>query len=201
MAVQKLPLNLKESWALLTVKKHCVKPTLLDFNDWLKEKAEAHDLMKKPSLKARTEDNKNSVVKTKVASRTLAANTQYKGTQGSASTSATSPTSRFIVCKGNHCIWECREFKENSPTQRAKAVAEAKLCFSLEKCIYSGNAQVLGNAGRTDVTAPTIHFSMELRGFIHQNPLQPTMVILMLAQIKVNFLESNHRVRPLLCHL
>ena len=42
-AVQKLPPNLKESWSLFTVKKHWVKPTLLDFNDWLKEKSEAHE--------------------------------------------------------------------------------------------------------------------------------------------------------------
>ena len=69
-AVQKLPPNLKESWSLFTVKEHWVKPTLLDFNDWLKEKAEAHDLMKQTSSKLRTEDNTNSVVKTKVASRT-----------------------------------------------------------------------------------------------------------------------------------
>ena len=116
-AVQKLPPNLKESWSLFTVKKHWVKPTLLDFNDWLKEKAEAHDLMKQTSSKARTVDNTNSVVKTKVASRTFAANTQTKGTQRPASTSATPATPRCIVCKGNHRIWECRVFKEKSPTQ------------------------------------------------------------------------------------
>ena len=112
------------------MKKHWVKPTLLDFNDWLKEKAEAHDLMKQTSSKARTEDNTNSVVKTKVASRTFAANTQTKGTQRPASASATPATPRCIVCKGNHRIWECRVFEENSPTQRARVVAEAKLCFS-----------------------------------------------------------------------
>ena len=129
-AVQKLPPNLKESWSLFTVKKHWVKPTLLDFNDWLKEKAEAHDLTKQTSSKARTEDNTNSVVKTKVASRTFATNTQTKGTQRPASTSATPATPPCIVCKGNHRIWECRVFKEKSPTQRAKLVSEAKLCFS-----------------------------------------------------------------------
>ena len=129
-AVQKLPPNLKESWSIFTVKKHWVKPTLLDSNDWLKEKVEAHDLMKQTSSKARTEDNTNSVVKTKVASRTFAANTQSKGTQRPASTSATPPIPRCIVCKGNHRIWECRVFKEKSPTQRAKVVVEAKLCFS-----------------------------------------------------------------------
>ena len=89
-AVQKLPPKCKrvlvtpcakESWSLFTVKKHWVKPTLLDFNDWLKEKAEAHDLIKQTSSNARTEDNTKSVVKTKVASRTFAANTQSKGTQ------------------------------------------------------------------------------------------------------------------------
>ena len=114
-AVQKLPPNLKESWSLFTVKKHWVKPTLLDFNDWLKEKAEAHDLMKQTSSKARTEDNTNSVVKTKVASRTFAANTQTKGTQRPASTSATPATPRCIVCKGIHRIWECRVFKKSLP--------------------------------------------------------------------------------------
>ena len=97
-AVQKLPPNLKGSWSLFTVKKH-----------W------AHDLMKQTSSKARTDDNTNSVVKTKVASRTFAANTQSKGTQRPASTSATPPIPRCIACKGNHRIWDCRVFKESLP--------------------------------------------------------------------------------------
>ena len=129
-AVQKWQPNLKESWSLFTVKKHWVKPTLLDFNDWLKEKAEAHDLMKQTSSKARTEGNTNSVVKTKVAPRTFADKSQSRGTQRPSSTSATPQTPRCIVFKGNHCIWECRVFKEKSPTHRAKVVVEAKLCFS-----------------------------------------------------------------------
>ena len=62
-AVQKLPPNMKESWSLLTVKKHCMKPTLLDFNDWLKEKAEAHDLMKNTAIKTKTEDTINPVTR------------------------------------------------------------------------------------------------------------------------------------------
>ena len=64
-AVQKLPPNMKESWPLFTVKKHWVKPTLLDFNDWFKEKADAQDLMKQSATKARPEDNSTSVTKTK----------------------------------------------------------------------------------------------------------------------------------------
>ena len=110
-AVQNLPPILNAFWSLFTVKNHWVKPTLLDFNDWLKEKAEAHDLMKQTSSKARTQDTTNSVLKTKVASRAFAATTQTKGTQRPASTSATPPTPRCIVCKVNHSIWECRVIK------------------------------------------------------------------------------------------
>ena len=84
-AVQKWRPNLKKSWSLFTVKKHWVKPTFLDFNDWLNENAEAHDLMKQTSSKARTEGNTNSVGETKFAPRTFAVKTQTKRTQRPAS--------------------------------------------------------------------------------------------------------------------
>ena len=42
-AVQKLPPNLKEAWSMNTVKRNLDRPTLIHFNDWLKEKAEAHE--------------------------------------------------------------------------------------------------------------------------------------------------------------
>ena len=77
-AVQKLPPNMKESGSLFTVRKHWGKPTLLDFNDWLKEKTGAHDLMKNSAIKTRTEDTINPVTKSKVASKAFAANTQHK---------------------------------------------------------------------------------------------------------------------------
>ena len=80
-AVQKLPPNIKESWSLFTVKKHWVKPTLLDFENWLKEEAEAHDLVKNIASKARTEDTNNTVTRTKVAWKAFAANTEHKSQQ------------------------------------------------------------------------------------------------------------------------
>ena len=162
--------------------------------------------MKQTSSKARNEVNINSVVKTKVASSTFTANTQFKGTQRPASKSATPPTSRCIVCKGNHHIWECRSFKEKSPTQQANVVAEAKLCFSCLRETHMfrqcPNPPIPGYAGMTEATAPIIQFFLELREFIHQNLLQPTtIVIIMLVQGKVNLLVSNHWLRPILCHL
>ena len=121
---------MKESWSLFTVKKHWVKPTLLDFNDWLKEKAEAHDLMKNTAPKARTEDTNNSVTRSKVASKAFAADTQHKSNFKPQQRSPLTSISSCIVCKGSHRLWECRVFQEKTPTQKAKVVAEAKLCFS-----------------------------------------------------------------------
>ena len=129
-AVQNLPPNMKESWSLFTVKKHWVKPTLLDFNDWLKEKAEAHDLMKQSATKAKPEENITSVTKTKTASKVFASNSQQRETKKQMPSASTNTYFRCIVCKGNHRLWECRVFKEKTPTQRAKLVADNKLCFS-----------------------------------------------------------------------
>ena len=69
---------MKESWSLFTVKKPSVQPTLLDINGWLKEKTEAHDLMKQSATKARPADNSTSVTKTKTASKVFASNSQQR---------------------------------------------------------------------------------------------------------------------------
>ena len=80
-AVHNLPPNMKESWSLFTIKKHWVKPTLLDFNDWLKEKVEAHCLMKQNATKAKPEENNTSVTQTKTNSKVFASNSQQKETK------------------------------------------------------------------------------------------------------------------------
>ena len=128
--IQKLKPHLKESWSLFTVKKHWVKPTLLDFNDWLKKKANAHNSIKNTATKARTEDSNYSVTRTKCASKAFAANTPHKSNLEPQQSSPSTSTSSCIVCKGSHRLWEGRLFKEKAPTQRAKVRAEAKLCFS-----------------------------------------------------------------------
>ena len=52
-AVQKLPPNMKEAWSLHTVRRTLDRPTLIDFNDCLKDKAEAHERMKSLPKKKR----------------------------------------------------------------------------------------------------------------------------------------------------
>ena len=45
-AVSKLPPNLKEAWSMQTVRCQWHRPTLLDFNKWLKGNAEGHERLK-----------------------------------------------------------------------------------------------------------------------------------------------------------
>ena len=59
--VQKLPPNLKEAWAMQIAKNKWSRITLLEFNDWLKEKAEAHEVMKVTSLKPKSNDHSTAI--------------------------------------------------------------------------------------------------------------------------------------------
>ena len=111
---------MRESLSLFTLKKHCVKPTCLDFKYWLKEKAETHDSTKNTATKARTKDTNNSATRTKVASKAFATNTQHKSTPKPQQSSPSISISSCIVCKSSHRLGECRVCKERTPTQRAK---------------------------------------------------------------------------------
>ena len=71
-AVQKLPPNMKEAWSMHTVKRSLERPTLIDFNDWLKDKAEAHERMKTASGEVKGDENvPNTATKTKTTSKVL----------------------------------------------------------------------------------------------------------------------------------
>ena len=95
-AVQKLPPNMKQSWSLFTVKKHWVKPSLLDFKDWLKENAEVLDLMKQSKTKKKLEENTSSVTKINTASIIFASNSQQRETKKQLPSSSTNTYSCCI---------------------------------------------------------------------------------------------------------
>ena len=119
-AVSKLPPNLKEAWSMQTVRHKWQRPTLLDFNNWLKEKAEGHERLRLLNSKAKNEEP----VKPKTT-KVFAANRQV--------TSKAQDKSKLPPCvlrKGSHALWNCAVFKETNATQRAKYVPEQKLCFA-----------------------------------------------------------------------
>ena len=73
-AAEKLPPNLKEAWPLHTMKNNWDRLTLLEFYDWLKNKAEAHERMKLSSEKRITEESNPpaNVTGTKTGTKILA---------------------------------------------------------------------------------------------------------------------------------
>ena len=66
-----------------TVKRNLDRPTLIQFNDWLKEKAQAHERMKATSSKTKTDDViASTVTKTKTGTKFFAATTSNQDTTG-----------------------------------------------------------------------------------------------------------------------
>ena len=119
-AVSKLPPNLKEAWSMHNVRHNWQRSTLLDFKNWLKEKAEGHERLRVLNSKAKNEEP----VKPKTT-KVFAANTKV--------TSKAQNKSKFplfVLCKGIYALWNCAVFKKKNATQRAKQVAEQKLCFA-----------------------------------------------------------------------
>ena len=64
---------MKEAWSLHTVEKDWTRPTLLNFNDWLKDKAEAHKRMKVSSAKPKAGESVSTVTRTKTGAKVFAA--------------------------------------------------------------------------------------------------------------------------------
>ena len=135
-AVQKLPPNMKEAWSMHTVKKDWSRPTLLDFNEWLKDKAEAHERMKVSITKPKNDESAQSVTRTKTGAKVFAAASSSASSNGTG-TKPSRVQPNCIVCKDNHPLWRCRVFLDKTPTDRAKIVAENKLCFSCLKGNHS----------------------------------------------------------------
>ena len=90
-----------------TVKKHWLKPTLLDFNEWLKEKAEAHYRMKVLNIRGKVDDSSN-VQRSKTSIKTFSSHLQKADHKDSAKKSSSSST--CVICKGAHPIWRCESF-------------------------------------------------------------------------------------------
>ena len=102
-ALQKLPPNMKEAWSMNTVKRTLDRTTMIDFNEWLKDKAEAHERMKSSSSKPKAETLENgNVIKTKTASKMFAATASSTQQTGF---SKTKPD-KTCACTEKHPLWK-----------------------------------------------------------------------------------------------
>ena len=144
-AVQKLPPNMKESWSLFTVKKHWGKPTLLDFNDWLKEKAEAHDLLLRRHLL--------QIRNTRVM---LSRNRVLRHHQSLVALYAKAATG----C--GKAVSSRRKLPRRKPRSWLKQSSVSLVCV-INTCL--GNAQIPVSGGKMVATAPITPYFTELKGF------------------------------------
>ena len=137
-AVQKLPPNMKEAWSMHTVKRSLDRPTLIDFNDWLKDKAEAHERMKTASGKVKGDENvSNTATKTRTTSKVFAATTSTNQANAQVKRKTENMPTNCVACKEKHPLWRCLVFRNKTPTERAKLVGDNKFCFSCFRANHS----------------------------------------------------------------
>ena len=138
-AVSKLPPNLKEAWAMYTVKRNFLQPTLNDFNEWLQQKSEAHDRMQAmPSGRSKLEQEGKAKNASRAFPSTAQGRPQSSNTGQRTQKTSLQPTTRepCTNCQGTHPIFKCPDFLKMTPTERAKLVAEKGSCFS---CLGNGH--------------------------------------------------------------
>ena len=123
-AVSKLPSNLEEAWSNKTVRRQGHQPTLPDFHEWLKEKAEGHERLKSLNFKGKSEEIVNQNVGTKVFACVAKKVIRLRFPPCS-------------VCKAQHALWNCALFEEKNAMKRAQSVAEQKICFA---CLQSNHS-------------------------------------------------------------
>ena len=75
-------------------------------------------------------------------------------------------------------LLECPVFKEKTSTQRAKVIAEGKLCFSClsDKHMFWKNSSPV-NVDKMAAAAPITPCSTELKGFFRLNPQLTTSIL------------------------
>ena len=147
-AVQKLPPNMKEAWSMHTVKRTLDWPTLIDFNDWLKDKAEAHKfLLRQP----------------RQANKVLIRRVKWNNYQ------TVSPVKTNIRC-GDVQFSEKRHLrKERKLWQTISSVFHASNPIALSDSVHS-----LASAPKMHVEAHTTPFCTELSGYSQKIPSEAT---------------------------
>ena len=100
--------------------KKYLRPSLLDFERWLQEKAETHERLVSTG-KSKPETSSTAVTKNKIGTKTFFSNANASG--GPIADKRQQETNKLPPCvcfKGKHALWKCSVFKEKPPTLRAR---------------------------------------------------------------------------------
>ena len=153
-ALSKVPPNMRESWSLFVVKRNWSRPNQIDFNNWLKDKAEAHEKIKNMPGKPKVEEPS----KTKAVTRVFA--------------SISTVEKKFeypscILCKwGNMpcgsvpCLRRKLQHNVRNSLRKTNCASPA-----YKGTTHSGNVPEQKNAPNQVALAPIVYFSMGLNVF------------------------------------
>ena len=108
---------MKKSGSLHSVKRCCRQPAVLDFNDLLRDEAEAHEFMRLSQSRSRPEEISKTGFHKPL-------------TKLFATASKKIILDPSLQCKGKHPLWSCSVFKDKTTTQRAQFSAQNRLCFA-----------------------------------------------------------------------
>ena len=156
-AVSKLPPNLKEGWSLHTLKRDLRRPTLLDFDTWLQEKAEAHERMRAISKKASFEESPPISLK-KTTSKVFAYNTAHqKSTKVGVASETKKAFPPCVVCKGNLASGNAQFLKRRRRLSEQKCWRRTNYVFpALMLTTDSATVRILESALKTVAIAAII---------------------------------------------
>ena len=97
------------------MKRNLLRPTLLDFDSWIQEKAEAHDRMLSTS-------------KIKLNS-SAATNNKPKTTMSFSSTAADREPNPCVLCNGKHPLFMCPVFKRNNTNAACQILRRIEVVY------------------------------------------------------------------------
>ena len=127
MAVQKLPPNMRESWARNIVREKLERPSLAEFHAWLQAEADTHELMQSSLGILPTQSKPKPQIdngKPKPTVKTFA----VEGSKASPKPETSRPL--CCMCKKPHPLYKCEEFAKLSPTERAQTAKDHGQCFA-----------------------------------------------------------------------
>ena len=170
-AVQKLPPSMKKCLSFFTVLNRSPMPKLLEFNEWLKQKSMAHDLMQRNIIKELSLGYHKLNRKNWSCLKTFAANAQTKGTiKLNQHWEIEYPHAAFCVRVIIAFVFFWYS-KKTLPLSKPKMVARTKLSFSpikdkfiFRQCFKSQNT------GTMVATALKTHLYKERKAFSTQTP-------------------------------
>ena len=178
-ALSKIAPFMRKSWSLCVVKRNWSSPNQIDINNWLKEKADAHEQIKNVAGKPKVEEPSKTKAVTKVFATKSTVEKKFE-------------YPFCILCKAKHALWKCSAFKEKTSTQCANSLRKTNFASPTYKgTTRSSSVPEQMNALNQVTLATIVYFSMVLNVFILVEIRTKTIVTQDTVLVKQELMQSR----------